>query len=289
LPEIIMPAETSPSAEDRARMFADVAARALAGLNFRGKNRLLGLLCPATGRFTARRFGCRLHFDVADLIQRQFFLGTYEPSETAQVRRILRSGMTFCDVGANVGWFALQAAGIVGESGRVLAFEPGDRAYRQLAAAVADNGLRQVTVFRAGLSDQPGRMDLYEPVRPGNYTPTMVPNEGGAPVSVAVLRLDDVLEEQGVGTVDLVKIDVEGHEFRVLSGAERALSNGRIRAVLCEFNPDWLTRSGSSPAALQSLLENHGFREWRPTGVPDRREGGDTRLFLHRDSLDGRA
>ena len=55
-------------------------------------------------------------------------------------------------------------------------------------------------------------------------------------MAVPVRRLDDCLADWGVETIDLMKLDVEGHEPFVLRGAGEALSSGRIRAVLCEFN-----------------------------------------------------
>lgn len=277
-----MTEKESPNRTDRRPRLADLASRLLLPLRFRGKNRLLDLLLPRTGKFSARRFGCEVEFDIRDLIQRQFFLGTYEPQETAVFRSRLGPGMTFCDVGANVGWYSLQAARRVGPAGRILAFEPGPYAFTRLAKTISANQLKQVTLVQAGLSDHSGHLDLFEPREFGNYTPTLVPNSGGNPVRVKVLRLDDWLEENRVGAIDLMKIDVEGHEHRVLSGAERALAAGRVRAVLCEFNGTWLTRSGSSPQDLDAFLQKLGFKEARRRRrTPEEMARPETRIFLH--------
>ena len=74
-----------------------------------------------------------------------------------------------------------------------------------------------------------------------------------------VKRLDDCLEEWGVESVDLMKMDVEGHEPFVLRGAPDALASGRIRAVLVEFNDHWLRAQGSSPDELNRIFREAGY------------------------------
>src|SRR5947208_1347745 len=71
-------------------------------------------------------------------------------------------------------------------------------------------------------------------------------------------KLDDVLDEQGVETVDLLKLDVEGSEPAVLRGAMRSLR--RTRHVICEINGPYLARQGLSPLGLIRQLTDVGFR-----------------------------
>lgn len=77
---------------------------------------------------------------------------------------------------------------------------------------------------------------------------------------INVITLDAFLNEHGVGAVDLLKIDVEGFEPFALKGAGRALSSGRVGAVLCEFNAFWLGRAGSGVAELYDLLTRYGLK-----------------------------
>src|SRR6185436_6075060 len=92
--------------------------------NFRGKLRLLDGLVPHTGDRVASVWGYQVHLDLSEAIQRWIYMGAFEPKETALATRWLRPGMTFVDVGANVGYFTLLAASRVGPSGRVHAIEP---------------------------------------------------------------------------------------------------------------------------------------------------------------------
>lgn len=246
-------------------------------VRFRGKARLLGRLVPRTGVRTATVHGYRMELDLADHIQRMIYLGAYERWETRVVRRLLRPGMCFVDVGANVGYFTLLAAGRVGPTGRVMAIEPSRYAADRLAAAIETNRVGNVRLERIGLGREEGAVILYDPL-PDNHTPTMLGDPGSAGTTVRVRRLDDCLAEWGVDRIDLLKLDVEGYEPAVLDGAADSLAAGRIRAVLCEFNEHWLTRAGTTGDALRDRLLGLGLRD--ATGSKWASGGDLNRLFV---------
>src|ERR1700730_16140389 len=105
---------------------------AIRQFNFRGKARLLHGLCSREGEHEAEVFGYKIKLDLADYIQRSIYLRTFEPRESALIRHYLKPGMTFVDVGANVGYYTLLAASLVGRRGRVLAFEPSPYVFERL-------------------------------------------------------------------------------------------------------------------------------------------------------------
>lgn len=237
---------------------------------FRGKLRLLDPLLPRTGERAARIGNAVMQLDLADGIQRNIYLGTYEPHETALVREWLKPGMTFVDAGANVGYFTAVAAGAVGPHGRVFSVEPQPYAYQRLQAMVDRNGLSQVRAFQGGLSSAEGELPLYLPPESrGEHNATMVAaaEASSRRISVPVKTLDASLDEWGVERIDLLKIDVEGHEPQVFDGARRALAERRIGAILCEFNEFWLRHAGSGAHELHERLTRAGFadRDGAPT------------------------
>jgi FkbM family methyltransferase len=239
----------------------DWLVRALWGLRFRGKMRLLSPLVLRTGLRSSRVFGTRLELDLADYIQRMIYLGCFEPEETRFVRGYLQSGMTFVDVGANAGYFSYLAASRVGQGGRVLAVEPDPLLFAKLNAAVCENALRCVTSLNVGLGRKTGEVGLFvPPPTHGNRSPTMTPVPGWQEVHVPIRTLDDILDEHGVAAIDLLKLDVEGFEAEVLAGAAKTLAARRVRAVLCEFNRYWLGQQGTTPERLRQSLLDHGFR-----------------------------
>ena len=261
-------------------MLRDAIIDALRPYHFRGKLKLLQRIAPRQGERTTRLFGYDVRLDLGEAIQRWMYLGAFEPKETAVVKGWLRPGMTFLDVGANFGYFTLLAASRVGPSGRVVAVEPSPLAAGRLAENVRANSLSRVEVHQLGLSDTAGSLDLY--ISPAAFhSPTMSASSGGEPVSVPVKRLDDCLEEWGVASVDLMKMDVEGHEPFVLRGAPDALASGRIRAVLVEFNDHWLRAQGSSPDELYRIFREAGYVDTEGTAefLP---QCCDTRFLVHR-------
>lgn len=231
-------------------------------IHFRGKARLLNTVGPNSGIKRARVFDSVFALDLEDFIQRQIYFGTFEPHETRLVRRHLQPGMTFVDVGANVGYYtALAAKQLERSGGRIIAFEPSPYAFEKLNSMVLNNKLEQVTTVHAGLSDTAGQGRLYLNVEFHNHSPTMVAHENATATEITLVSLDEEVERLGIERIDLVKIDVEGHEAKVLTGAKRLLSKGGIRAILCEFNEHWLCKAGSSPRHLGDILRNAGFVE----------------------------
>lgn len=236
------------------------------------------MLGPHSGIRRARIFDSVFELDLEDWIQRQIYLGTFEPDETRLVEEYLRPGMTFLDVGANVGYYtALAASHVSPGKGRVISFEPSPYAFDRLNLMVLNNKLDHVTAVHAGLSDMAGAGKLYLGVGFHNHSPTMVAHENAPATEITVVSLDDEAERVGIERIDLMKIDVEGHEPKVLGGAKRLLGEGRIQAILCEFNEHWLTKAGSSSKHLEGILRDAGFVE-----NDQRRAGCDNRFFqLH--------
>jgi FkbM family methyltransferase len=170
----------------------------------------------------------------------------YEPQTTQYFRRHLGRGGVFADVGANHGYFTVLAAALVGEEGRVYAFEPNPPVYEQLAEHVRLNHLEQrVVLLQGALSDTAGDgARLFVSQCPGNSgLSSLVPGaesiaagslSAASTISVRTDTFDRWLETAGVGRVDLVKIDTEGAETHVVRGMSKALLEKRVGAVVCE-------------------------------------------------------
>lgn len=234
-------------------------SRALSPHTFKGKVRLLHWGCPKTGEESIELFGYRIRLDLADYIQRSMYLDSFEPYETRMVRAYLQPGMTVVDVGANVGYYTLMAASLVGEEGQVHAFEPSPYAFHRLHATIRDNHISQVSLVQAALGDQRGRARLFLPAQIGNHTPTLLGEDTQRTVEVPVHTLDEYVRERGIERIDLLKLDVEGFEPNVIAGARHTIEARKIGAVLCEFNEDWLDKNASSGAELQRTFCQYGF------------------------------
>ena len=246
-------------------------------LGFRGKARLFDRLAPRTGSVETTVFGYSVALDLSDHIQRLIYIGAYERELHRIVRSWLKPGMTFLDVGANIGFFTLLAARCVGPTGRVIAVEPSPWVGDRLEETVRRNRLANVTVARLALGSTSGTLSLISPV-PGNHTPSLLDESPGLGRNlVTVARLDDCLAEwlPSNGVVHAMKVDIEGFEPYLVDGGADALRSGRIRRLATEASSEWLAKAGSSPERLRSQLEQLGF-----TCVGTLDPGSENQTFL---------
>lgn len=165
------------------------------------------------------------------------------------------------DVGANCGYFSLRAAG---RARAVYAFEPASETFETLARNVERNRLGHVVPLRAGLSDRRGHGDLHLYSSSGDnslYERTIVNRRVGLVGSerVSLSRLDDVVREEGLLAPDLIKIDAEGSEPKVLSGAIETLRRHHP-TILMEHNAPLAADAGYTLDQIVALLAPLGYR-----------------------------
>jgi FkbM family methyltransferase len=178
-----------------------------------------------------------------------------ERRELAALRRLVLPGMIVADVGANVGFYALQMASCVGPRGRVLAFEPDPLCFGLLRSRIKRSGGMNVDAHQLALGEGSGEAILYCSAynRADNR---LSPSHAQAHVEehrVQVRSLDEFLAAEGISTVDALKIDVQGSEERVLKGARRTIEGG-LDWIWVEFSPDHLRGAGTDPRSFLALL-----------------------------------
>ncbi len=201
-----------------------------------------------------------MNLELGDLIQRNVFLGSYELPETNWVDSILRPGDAVVDVGANCGYYTSLFRRIVGSTGLVVAVEANPSLAIRLKEIVRENRLGNVAVIAAGASDSIGEATLYIPPSSfGNNDATMTPVAGWRPIAVRLVTLDRELAQLDVVKIRLLKVDVEGHELRVLKGMSKMLVKGAVDYLLIELNDHWLKQQGTSVVELVSFCEEMGF------------------------------
>jgi FkbM family methyltransferase len=156
---------------------------------------------------------------------------TYEPGSLATWSLLARKSVTIADVGAHVGYFSLIAA-LANPEAKVHAFEPVDQVHARLSVNVRSNNVRNVKLYQAGVSSKAGWADIS--VRfSGNLLSTGSSLEHSADDAqlkrIQLLSLDQVFADTNL---DLIKIDVEGHEMAVLEGARHILKRDRPTVML---------------------------------------------------------
>jgi FkbM family methyltransferase len=197
-----------------------------------------GLLAAPTDDYALLDLnGFRLHVPVHDTAVGKHIMHakTYEPHVSAVLRDALRPGMSFVDIGANIGFFTMLAAHLVGPSGRVYAFEPYQLNVKLLYLSARVNAFEHISVFPFAASDAEGLLAFDNVGSNGHVT---TPRADLSSVLTTTLvyaaRLDAVLRD--VPRVDVIKIDVEGTEYRALRGGVELLARSRP-TIVSEFSP----------------------------------------------------
>ncbi len=177
----------------------------------------------------------------------------------------LGTGDVFLDVGANTGFFVLPIAELVGNEGRVLAFEPAPDAAQLLRSEARACGLMsRISLYELALSDEVGSLALRaDPAHPNDTTKRSLFMDDGPVVAQVPIRVLDELVGSGdvelPHGIDAVKIDVEGAELRVLTGMRRTLEEHRPRVMVIETIERHLNRAGSSVPDVDRFLRNLGY------------------------------
>jgi FkbM family methyltransferase len=155
-----------------------------------------------------------------------YALGTNEPPVQNALERFLEPGDVFFDVGANVGFFSVIGAKLVGETGRVYIFEPVPDNMEMVKHNCELNGFSNLTYFDYAVSNSTGEADLLLAEYSGGATLSSddTPPDLKGTLLVKLVSLDEMVFNRGVAPPSLVKIDVEGAESNVLHGMHRTIT-----------------------------------------------------------------
>ncbi len=205
--------------------------------------------------------------DLAKPYERHLLLGLDEAEVIRVLTTFLRDGDSAIDVGANIGFHTAIMAALVGAGGRVYSFEPNSSLRGRLDYIVAGNPLRNISVFQSAVSDEDGDGVLQVSSVAGlsslgkDWSPaTTVRRE-----AVSTIRLDRFIEEHGMKSLKLVKIDVEGHEAAVFRGLARTVDRRLVKAFVFELTPpNHGAYSRRVTDEILLALESSGYSFWAP-------------------------
>lgn len=205
--------------------------------------------------------GNRMWLDMASPSALDMVYGTYERDTVNALKKVLKPGMTFVDVGAHVGFYTLLAARLVGAQGRVYAFEPNPGIFHMLTRNVEENGYQDIVrLIPKAVSNREGKARLFVPEGESGEA-TLFPSSGGKgqDIEVESTTLDSFFAQEAWPNVDLIKVDVEGAEVEVLEGMRELARKSKGLKLIVEFNPGNQIRSHGSHAKLFDALIALGF------------------------------
>jgi FkbM family methyltransferase len=235
----------------------------------------------------------RIEILIPDLAQ-EYALYIYRTplmeAEFWQLARIVTSGMTVLNIGANVGIYALGLAQYVAPHGRVYAFEPDPDTYRHLTINVVWNQLRRLVktniyCYEIAISNTTDLVRLYR--YPNHLQHSLFPQtKEQSYVEVQATTLNKWIERLPRKQIDFLCMDVEGAEALVLQGASDLLSSSTAPVIMCEFNKKFGT-----PEIIWNLLHDYGYRFWHYNARQDSfvpvNHPLNTEIYTHRQHMPG--
>jgi FkbM family methyltransferase len=168
--------------------------------------------------------------DLSDISSSISTLGWYNLSTTVLLMSLIRKGMAFIDVGANLGYYTLLASKIVGNDGLVLSYEPEPINFSYLRKATSINKVSNVRLFNQAVLDKEGIAELYlsDIERPEAHSMINVSSKSIAVPCTTIDRIAESLDRK----IDFIKLHVSGAELKVLSGAKETIKRNKISKIL---------------------------------------------------------
>jgi FkbM family methyltransferase len=208
-------------------------------------------------RVVHARAGVRLRIDGSSQTGRILYAtGEYEPATTSILEQLVRPGDTVIDVGANIGFFTVVAARLVGPGGRVLAFEPIPEVREKLVDNVQVNGLSNVSIYAEALGAEDTSTVLYLGPSQDTGLSSLRSMEASTQLAIRQLRLDSLWKDDR--PIRLIKIDVEGAEMAALHGMASCLSRHQP-ALVVEITEAFLRQMKSSAEEVRTFLSARGY------------------------------
>jgi len=211
-------------------------------------------------------FGARLDVHTADTVQRYiYFFGVWEPALTEYLRHSLSAGDVFIDIGANIGYYTLLAAQLVGPTGRVFAIEASPSIFRVLEHHVTENCASNVTTVHAAVYRERAEMPVFLHAADNRGGTTIVKQVAlgrhtALEAIVPAMPLSDIVPPADIVRARMIKIDVEGAEWPVVQGFIDLIPqlSGHTE-IFVEVNAEALRDQGTTAEEFLQLFVAAGF------------------------------
>ncbi len=201
--------------------------------------------------------GHKMYIDSKDSLH-FFFNSSIEDDETETIRKNIKKRDVVLDIGANIGYYTLIAARIVGEEGKVFAFEPDPGNFSLLKKNVEANGYKNVVLVQKAVSDRTEKIKLFLNEDSNVGHSIYDAHDGKKSISVYAITLDDFLKD--AEKVDFIKMDIEGAEGKAFAGMAGVLKRNKRLKIVTEFSPMLLRGIGTDPKRYVELLQKSGFK-----------------------------
>jgi FkbM family methyltransferase len=210
--------------------------------------------------------GFIIHYGQQDSDLASFIMtnNDYEPETRQAVENLLNDGDIFVDLGANIGFFTLLAARLVGPDGKVFAFEPTPSTRTYLTRNVFDNNYTDRVVIESfAISDKRGKAKF-------SITPLSICNSitigesalGEQEIEIETISLDEYFSQKGIKKVDLIKMDIEGQELAAIRGMDKINALNPTIKIIFEYHQANITKNNLTGVEFFQVLQSYGFNQF---------------------------
>ncbi len=187
--------------------------------------------------------------------------GTREPGHVAQVRGNITPEMTGIDLGANIGYYALMEAQLIGEEGKIYAIEPAPGNIDLLKRNIKANGFEKrfvISQYLVGDRNEVGKLEISAL----SNRHSVSTNGLGDFIEVPMITLDSFMERNALAAkdIDFLRMDIEGYEVIAFQGMKQLMTSGTPLKIFIEFHPGWYARWGWTFERFLDYLESFGFK-----------------------------
>jgi FkbM family methyltransferase len=210
----------------------------------------------------------------ADLSRQIRFTGSYsdEKLELTVLKDNIKPRQTVLDLGANLGFYSILTASLVGKHGRVFAFEPLPRNAELIKASLTENLYDNITVINAAVSNRVGKTKLYlSPYYTSEHSLFDLHYSTGIKstldtIDVELITIDGFMKKDDKPKIDFIKMDIEGSEGHAIEGMENTIRESKKMTLLSEYWPNALMNS-INPKEYLERLSGIGFKIFHIDGL----------------------
>lgn len=194
-------------------------------------------------KYLHKKYGLKIKLWSKSLIEhRVLFTGMYEKSTNKVLEKYIAAGDVVLEAGANVGTETLLLSRLVGDQGRIYAFEPVPALKSRLEENCALNGLANVSIEQLALGETSGVISFFIAdegfTNQGMGSKKPVNQHLKNEISVKQVTLDEYCKKQGIRSLDLIKMDIQGAELDLLQGGDETIRLYRP-AIFLEAGEGW--------------------------------------------------
>ena len=188
------------------------------------------------------------------------FFNVYEKNETNFLKSICFEGMNVLDIGANIGFYTSIFSQFAGDKGIVIAIEPDKESYKYLLESINCFNYKNVLSFPIAASDTRKKLPLFISKENRGDNRLYATEQKRNSIMVDCLTIDELLKENEIRNLDLIKIDVQGYESKVLKGMSKIVRSSKKLILISEFWPKGISQSGENPKEYLNMLRKMKFQ-----------------------------